>query len=76
MAEYKVDYEAMLQQMKDHIALDLLTSLSPDKKTAELTVEVMEVFMRHGIPVEIALKIFAELQPIFTKYSEKKESDQ
>lgn len=74
--EYKVDVEAMIQQMKDYIMLEMLQKFSPDANTAELMGGVMQVFMKHGIPVETALSIFAELQPIFEKYSNKKENDQ
>lgn len=76
MAEIKIDLEAMAQQMKDYCALGVLKALSPDKRTADMTVEAMEVYIRHGVSVETALKIITELQPIFNKYSEKKETDQ
>ena len=76
MAEIKIDLEAMAQQMKDYCALELLKALSPDKRTADLTVEAMEVYIRHGVSVETALKIITELQPIFNKYYEQKETEE
>lgn len=76
MAEYTVDYQAMIQQMKDHIALELITILNPDKESAQQMIEIMEIFNRHGVSVETALKIFMDLDPVLKKYSNKKENDE
>lgn len=76
MDGFKVDYKAMMQQLKDHVAIELLATMSPDEKSAKLIVDSMGVFVRNGVPVETALKIFKELTPIFNNFNEEKESDQ
>lgn len=76
MDGFKVDYGAMMQQIKDHVAIELLASMSPTEEDAKRVVAIMEVFVKNGVSVETAMKIMTELGPVLDKYTKKKESDQ
>jgi len=65
--DYKFNYQAAIQQLKDMAMIDLMTSLAPDDKTKKLIGETMAIFVKNGIPVDIAMKIVTELGDIFSK---------
>ena len=63
--EFKFDYQAAIQQLKDMIAIDFMASLAPDEKTKKFIYEIMGVFVKNGVPVETAMKIVSELGNMF-----------
>jgi len=65
--DYKFNYQAAIQQLKDMAMIDLMTSLAPDDKTKKLIGETMAIFVKNGIPVDVAMKIVTELGDIFSK---------
>ena len=69
--EFKFDYQAAIQQLKDMIAIDFMASLAPDEKTKKSIYEVMGVFVKNGVPVETAMKIVSELGNMFNSKEDK-----
>lgn len=63
--EFKFDYQAAIQQLKDMIAIDFMASLAPDEKIKKSIYEIMGVFVKNGVPVETAMKIISELGNMF-----------
>ena len=63
--EFKFDYQAAMQQLKDMIAIDFMASLAPDEKTKKSVYEIMGVFVKNGVPVETAMKIVSEFGNMF-----------
>lgn len=63
--EFKFDYQAAIQQLKDMIAIDFMASLAPDEKTKKSVYEIMGVFVKNGVPVETAMKIISEFGNMF-----------
>ena len=63
--EFKFDYQAAIQQLKDMITIDFMASLAPDEKTRKSIYEIMGVFVKNGVPVETAMKIVSELGNMF-----------
>ena len=63
--EFKFDYQAAIQQLKDMVAIDFMASLAPDEKTKKSVSEIMGVFVKNGVPVETAMKIVSELGNMF-----------
>ena len=63
--EFKFDYQAAIQQLKDMIAIDFMASLAPEKKKKKSVYEIMGVFVKNGVPVETAMKIVSELGNMF-----------
>lgn len=68
--EYRFDYEAAIQQLKDMVAIDFMASLAPDEKTKKSVYELMGTFVKNGIPAETAMKIIMELTNIFSNEEE------
>ena len=69
--EFKFDYQAAMQQLKDMIAIDFMASLAPDEKTKKSIYEVMGVFVKNGVPVETAMKIISEFGDMFNSKEDK-----
>ena len=63
--EFKFDYQAAMQQLKDMVVIDFMASLAPDEKTKKSVYEIMGVFVKNGVPVETAMKIVSELGNMF-----------
>ena len=61
MEEVKFDFQAMIQQIKDEAALEILRAFAPNKHEADYIANAMRVFIRNGVSVETAIKIAAEL---------------
>lgn len=73
MSECHIDYQGLIRQLEDHIALKMLVNLMPDKSAANQLVDIMSVFVQNGVSVEKAVKILTELTPIVTKHQGKGE---
>lgn len=69
--EFKFDYQAAMQQLKDMIAIDFMASLAPDEKTKKSVYEVMGVFVKNGVSVETAMKIISEFGDMFNNKEDK-----
>ena len=69
--EFKFDYQAAMQQLKDMVAIDFMVSLAPDEKTKKSIYEIMGVFVKNGVPVETAMKIVSELGNMFNSKEDK-----
>lgn len=68
---FKFDYQAAIQQLKDMIAIDFMASLAPDEKTKKSVYEIMGVFVKNGVPVETAMKIISEFGDMFNSKEDK-----
>lgn len=69
--EFKFDYQAAIQQLKDMVAIDFMASLAPDEKTKKSVYEIMGVFVKNGVPVETAMKIISEFGDMFNSKEDK-----
>ena len=69
--EFKFDYQAAMQQLKDMIAIDFMASLAPDEKTKKSIYEIMGVFVKNGVSVETAMKIISEFDDMFNSKEDK-----
>lgn len=65
--DYKFDYQAAIQQFKDMVVIDFMTSLAQDDKTKRIIGEAMSIFVKNGIPADIAIKIVIEIGNILNK---------
>lgn len=65
--DYKFDYHAAVQQFKDMVVIDFMTSLAQDDETKRIIGEVMSIFVKNGIPADIAIKIIIEIGSILNK---------
>ena len=69
--EFKFDYQAAMQQLKDMVAIDFMASLAPDEKTKKSIYEVMGIFVKNGVSVETAMKIISEFGNMFNNKEDK-----
>ena len=69
--EFKFDYQAAMQQLKDMVAIDFMASLAPDEKTKKSVYEIMGVFVKNGVSVETAMKIISEFGDMFNSKKDK-----
>ena len=69
--EFKFDYQAAIQQLKDMIAIDFMASLAHDEKTKKSVYEIMGVFVKNGVPVKTAMKIISEFGDMFNSKEDK-----
>lgn len=69
--EFKFDYQAAMQQLKDMVAIDFMASLAPDEKTKKSIYEIMGVFVKNGVSVETAMKIISEFDDMFNNKEDK-----
>lgn len=69
--DYKFDYQAAIQQFKDMVVIDFMTSLAQDDKTKRIIGEAMSIFVKNGIPADVAMKIIIEIGNILNKEENK-----
>ena len=69
--EFKFDYQAAIQQLKDMVAIDFMASLAPDEKTKKSVYEIMGVFVKNGVSVETAMKIISEFGDMLNNKEDK-----
>ena len=65
--DYKFDYHAAIQQLKDMAMIDLMTAFAPDDASKKLIRDAMFIFVKNGVPAGTAIKIVSELGNIFNK---------
>ena len=69
--EFKFDYQAAMQQLKDMVAIDFMASLAPDEKTKKSVYEILGVFVKNGVSVETAVKIISEFGDMLNSKEDK-----
>ena len=69
--EFKFDYQAAMQQLKDMIAIDFMASLAPAEKTKKSVYEILGVFVKNGVSVETAVKIISEFGDMLNSKEDK-----
>ena len=65
--DYKFDYNAAIQQLKDMAMIDLMTAFAPDDASKKLIRDALVIFVKNGVPADTAIKIVSELGDIFNK---------
>ena len=65
--DYKFAYHAAIQQFKDMVVIDFMTSLAQDDKTKRIIGDAMSIFVKNGIPADVAMKIIIERGNIINK---------
>ena len=65
--DYKFDYSAAIQQLKDMAMIDLMTTFAPDDASKKLIRDALVIFVKNGVPADTAIKIVSELGNIFNK---------
>lgn len=63
--EYRIDYEALIQQLEDQAMLKLLLAVTPDAHVKDMIKKVIGVFIQHGVSVENALEIMKDIAEAF-----------
>ena len=63
--EYRIDYEALIQQLEDQAMLKLLLAVTPDAYMKDMIKKVIGVFTQHGVSVENALEIMKDISEAF-----------
>lgn len=67
MDNVHIDINALMQQFKDEIAIQVIGSLSPDERSKKLIINVLRVFTNHGVPAETAFDILREITDICSR---------
>ena len=65
--DFKFDYSAAIQQLKDMAMIDLMTAFAPDDASKKLIRDALVIFVKNGVPADTAIKIVSELGNIFNK---------
>ena len=65
--DFKFDYNAAIQQLKDMAMIDLMTAFAPDDASKKLIRDALVIFVKNGVPADTAIKIVSELGNIFNK---------
>lgn len=65
--DFKFDYNAAIQQLKDMAMIDLMTAFAPDDASKKLIRDALVIFVKNGVPADTAIKIVSELGDIFNK---------
>ena len=65
--DFKFDYNAAIQQVKDMAMIDLMTAFAPDDASKKLIRDALVIFVKNGVPADTAIKIVSELGNIFNK---------
>lgn len=65
--DYKFDYHAAIQQLKDMAMIDLMTAFAPDDASKKLIRDALVIFVKNGVPADTAIKILYELGNTFNK---------
>lgn len=65
--DFKFDYKAAIQQLKDMAMIDLMTAFAPDDASKKLIRDALVIFVKNGVPADTAIKIVSEVGNIFNK---------
>lgn len=70
--DFKFDYQAAIQQLKDMAYIDVIKALAPDEQTRTFIEKSMLVFVKYGIPADKALNIIVDLSNVLNENKEDK----
>lgn len=70
--DFKFDYQAAIQQLKDMAYIDAVKALAPDEQTRAFIEKSMLVFVKYGIPADKALSIIVDLSNVLNENKEDK----
>lgn len=70
--DFKFDYQAAIQQLKDMAYIDVVKALAPDEQTRAFIEKSMLVFVKYGIPADKALSIIVDLSNVLNENKEDK----
>ena len=65
--DYKFDYKAAIQQLKDMAMIDLMTAFAPDDASKKLITDALVIFVKNGVAADTAIKSVSEVGDIFNK---------
>lgn len=67
MNNISIDYDVLIQEIKDQELLAILRILCPDKKDLETITKTLLVFKKYSIPLDIAMNIMMDIYKTFPK---------
>ena len=67
MNNISIDYDVLIQEIKDQELLAILRILCPDKKDLETITKALLVFKKYGIPLDMAMNIMIDIHKTFPK---------
>lgn len=70
--DFKFDYQAAIQQLKDMAYINAVKALAPDEQTRAFIEKSMLVFVKYGIPADKALSIIVDLSNVLNENKEDK----
>lgn len=70
--DFKFDYQAAIQQLKDMAYIDVLKALARDEQTRAFIEKSMLVFVKYGIPADKAVNIIVDLSNVLNENKEDK----
>lgn len=70
--DFKFDYQAAIQQLKDMAYIGAVKALAPDEQTRAFIEKSMLVFVKYGIPADKALSIIVDLSNVLNENKEDK----
>lgn len=70
--DFKFDYQAAIQQLKDMAYIDVMKALARDEQTRTFIEKSMLVFVKYGIPADKALNIIVDLSNVLNENKEDK----
>lgn len=72
--DVNIDMQALLEELKNRTMLTIVAAMTPDDEMRTQMLGVLEVFIRHGISVDEAMKIIVELGEILNPKTNEKEN--
>lgn len=70
--DFKFDYQAAIQQLKDMVYIDVIKASAPDEQTRTFIEKSMLVFVKYGIPADKAFNIIVDLSNVLNENKEDK----
>lgn len=67
MDNYNIDKEAFNRELEAFFVFGFLNSLLPDQEDSRKAIEVLKVFLRHGVDIKTAHDILLELEETTSK---------
>lgn len=56
-----IDYDALRQEIENAFVLKFIKMAFPDSADKDFVLKVIDIFIKHGVPVMTAIDIFAEM---------------
>lgn len=73
--DFNIDMQALVEELKNRAMLTIVAAMTPDDTLRTPMLGILEVFIRHGISVDEAMKIIVEIAKILNPEIEEKESE-